>query len=106
MSARTLSSSGRLVSVPAANPRVVALAFLLGAICVSPRIPIPIFVPGRRFDLRLEDLVLVALLLLIVTRRISLDLRIDSLFIAISAYVLVCLTSSILAVTLDSLSPL
>lgn len=43
--------------------RVGSLVLLVVAIGTSPRIPLPINIPGREFDLRLEDLILVVLLL-------------------------------------------
>jgi len=35
-----------------------ALRLLILTICISPRIPLPILIPGRRVDLRLEDIIL------------------------------------------------
>jgi hypothetical protein len=59
-----VSAAGRMLGRGAAIPRLSArqtgLTVLVIAICVSPRIPVPLSV-GRRFDLRLEDFVLLAL---------------------------------------------
>lgn len=43
------------------RPTRFALGLLILLICLSPRIPLPISIPGRRFDLRFEDLLLVTL---------------------------------------------
>jgi hypothetical protein len=40
----------------------IGIGLLVVAISFSPRMPLPIFIPGRRFDLRIEDIILVGLL--------------------------------------------
>lgn len=48
---------------PARLPlRIGSLVLMVVSIGISPRIPLPIDIPGRQFDLRVEDLILVVLL--------------------------------------------
>ncbi len=38
--------------------RITLIGLLIFAIGISPRIPLPIFIPGRQFDLRFVDVIL------------------------------------------------
>lgn len=83
--------------------RRIAVLLLIAAMAFSPRIPIPIAVPGRRFDLRVQDIILVAvlsfwLLYLFVRPRIYLT----ELFTSFGIYTaIVVLTSAIAMMTLE-----
>lgn len=73
---------------------------LIMAISLSPRIPLGIAIPGRAFDLRFEDMILVALLLLWFFLRPR--IYPTPLFKAIGIYFsVVIITSSIAVMTLD-----
>lgn len=73
---------------------------LIMAISLSPRIPLGIAIPGRGFDLRFEDMILVALLLLWFFLRPRIYLT--PLFKAIGIYFsVVIITSSVAVMTLD-----
>lgn len=73
------------------------------AISLSPRIPLGIAIPGRGFDLRFEDIILVALLLLwLFAFFLRPRIYLTPLFKAIGIYVsVVIITSSIAVMTLD-----
>ena len=76
---------------------------LIAAISVSPRIPMGIAIPGRRFDLRVEDIILTVLLLSWLLH-LFLRSRIypTPLFKAIGIYVMIVFfTTSTALVTLD-----
>lgn len=85
----------------------VSLITLVIAISISPRIPLDISMPGRRFDLRVEDLLL-ALILLIWLATISFRPRLylTPLFKTIATYSLIVLVTTNIAVMTLGISPL
>ncbi len=86
--------------------RRMGIFLLIAGICLSPRIPLPIEIPGRRFDLRAEDLVLVALLLIWLLAFFFRP-RIDStpLFSAIGLYTSIAALSTCIAMMVGTLTP-
>jgi O-antigen ligase len=91
---------------PARVPlRIGSLALLVVAVGMSPRIPLPINIPGREFDLRVEDPILVILLVsylmwLCVYRQIDLT----PLAPKLAVYSAIVVLSTSLAVTTGDLS--
>lgn len=79
--------------------RVTGIISLIAAVCLSPRIPLPLPLPGRRFDLRIEDLILSLLLLfwffyLLMRPR----LHLTPLFRAIAVYTSIVFINTCMAV--------
>lgn len=81
-----------------------ALALLIIAVCVCPRIPLPVALPGRTFDLRIEDLMLPVILLVSILVRPRFDPT--PLGRPIALYMMVTLQATILALFSLELSPL
>jgi hypothetical protein len=83
-----------------------ALGILIAAISLSPRIPLPIDVPGRRFDLRVEDVVLVGLLGAWIALRPRIDPIVRRIAFAFAAYLAVALVATVANVALAGLPPI
>jgi hypothetical protein len=83
-----------------------ALGILIAAISLSPRIPLPIDVPGRRFDLRVEDAVLVGLLGAWIALRPRIDPVVRRVAFAFAAYLAVALVATVASVALAGLPPI
>ena len=86
---------------------VIAIGVFIVAIATSPRIPLPIYIPGRRFDLRVEDILLVCFLIYwAFSRRLRQQIYLTPLLKPISVYLLIATVTSIIAVSHDFGSPI
>jgi len=103
--------AARRFGVAAVRPqltwRLLGLAVLLAAISLSPRMPLPVPVPGKRFDLRAEDIVLVVLAVAWWFRGPRVDFSANrTLWRLIGAYLAIGLLSSVTGILIGGLNPL
>jgi len=83
-----------------------ALVLLVVAVGISPRIPLPIFIPRRRFDLRAEDLILVILLFFWLIGPLQrLRLYLTPLFLPLAAYCVLMIAATALGAMTATVDP-
>lgn len=90
-------------------PRIMKLGIvlLIMAISLSPRIPLDIVIPGRRFDLRFEDIILTMLLLFwLLYLLLRPKIYLTPLFKALGIYIVIVIFTTSIAIMTLNLSPI